>query len=319
MKLEETNKKAIEKIIIKNMEDNKITSETISKLKRFFKTLDQTILEQYFKENFEYIIKNSIELPNVIDEIIEIGNLEEFVINYLNNNFKNFSDKVPSRIIFKNPKIYFKKNKEHVKEYLIKNKKDYIFYILTRGIDYIHTSELDKINEVVVMIVDEILEHEKLELTDIKSLPTGAYSYVVEIGSKVVKVGYERKTYQIPNTSVLLQPLIRVNLSDISTVKGTIEVMEKVKTKKNFTEEEKNILITKAKNEGVELRDLKSNNIGILLKNNTIHWNKAISLDKSPKGISGEVNEILKKGDLVLLDSDYIYNIEDNDLPKKSK
>lgn len=311
----------VKKVFYENMyEENQIFPENIWAFKHSLEERDlgMNLTCQFIQNNFDYILKCSIDLPKVIEEILKINGMDKFVRNYLNDNFQSFINVVPKEFVFKDISRYVEKNRDKLNEYLTENKEDYVQFILTNGIHNMNEKETTSINGIVVMIVDEILEHENKSYVDIVKLKSGAYSDVIEIGSKVIKVGGERATYQMPNTSLLLQPLIRVNLSDISTVSGTIEVMEKVETKSYFSEDQLRKFFKKAKEEGVAFGDLKPNNVGILLKDNTLHWSKAISTDMSTRGIIGENKDVLQAGDIVLLDSDYVYT-QDKYLEEKAK
>lgn len=57
--------------------------------------------------------------------------------------------------------------------------------------------------------------------------------------------------------------------------------------------------------------DLKKENIGRLIKDNIIYWNKSINLDPKTKGFDKENEIVLKAGELVLLDTELIYTKED--------
>ena len=91
---------------------------------------------------------------------------------------------------------------------------------------------------VISLLTDEILNEEGLSYADIKRLPQGAYSDVIEIGSKVIKVGGKRFCYDLPNCPYLLQPLIRVNLENISSIRGTLEVEERVEMSSDISTSE---------------------------------------------------------------------------------
>lgn len=273
--------------------------------------LDISMLQQYIQNNFEYILRCSVGGARVVDELMKIGNMDDFVKSYLNDNFERFSLFVSKQFVFDNLSTFIEKNKELLNEYLKTNKNDYIKYLLIDGMFNENIKELGVLNELVVMIVDEVLEYEQKDYVDIEKLKSGSYSHVIQIGSKVIKLGAKRETYQIPNTSVLLQPLIRKDLSSLTSFNGTIEVMEKVETRTYFSDEELYQVYKRARDKGVVIADLKVNNIGILLKDNVLHWSKAISDDMSVRGISGNNEEILKAGEMVLLDSDHIYVLED--------
>lgn len=290
--------------------DNQIFPETIFLFRTSVEDqhLEMGVICQFLQNNFDYILKCSVDLVGVINELVKISGMDEFIKNYLNDNFSSFVDFVPKDLIFKDISRYLEKNQDMLNEFLTRYKKEYVKSILMNGMYYLSEKETESINDVVVMIVDEILEHENQRYVDIKKLKSGSYSEVVQIGSKIVKVGGRRNSYEIPNTSVLLQPLIRINLSDISTAPGTIEVVERVETKENVSSEDLYQIYKRARDEGVVLVDLKADNVGVLLKDNVLHFSKSISSDVSTRGIVGENREVLKAGEMVLLDSDHIYS-----------
>jgi len=294
-------------------ESKKINSKMIEEIINLFKVYNCSIccLENYIKRNFTYILDNSIDKKEVIEQILKIGDMRFFIMDYLDKNLESFIWDVPNRFVFDNIFKYKLKYRELINSYLNFNKEDYVRYILTSKLDISNEYMANLVNDIVVMIVDEILDHEKLDYVDIISLDEGSFSKVVEIGSKIIKVGYERKTYTICNNPVILQPLIRVNLSDISDIKGTIEVVEKVYVKKCFSDEELYGVYKMARDKGIVLADLRSDNVGVLLSDNILHWNKLVSCDMSSRGFVGKISNNLKKGELVLLDSDFVYDVVD--------
>ena len=59
---------------------------------------------------------------------------------------------------------------------------------------------------------------------------------------------------------------------------------------------------------GLIWTDIKSANIGRLLKDNKYYWNSELSDSSKARGLNEKVGEVeLKKGDLVLLDADWIF------------
>ena len=89
----------------------------------------------------------------------------------------------------------------------------------------------DDYSETLSIIIDELLQSEKVCLRDIKDIGTGSYSFVYQIGSKVLKVGKPRETYNIPNHPRILQPIARTNLLDENNNPlACIEISDKVRT-----------------------------------------------------------------------------------------
>lgn len=129
----------------------------------------------------------------------------------------------------------------------------------------------------------------------------------------MLKVGRERDSYKIPYHKRILQPLIRVDLSELSkTNKGTLEVVEKVDINIKVSEEEVYEIYKELRDDGIIWTDTKQKNVGRLLKDNKRHWNKSLGQSKKAVGYreGGEFDlneEILSKGELVILDSDYIF------------
>ena len=198
------------------------------------------------------------------------------------------------------------KNREALNQFLTKNKREYVEFLLGSKLPK-DAKDYDNVIDVTVKLVDEILEHENLSYGDIRQLNSGGYSDVILIGSKVLKAGRKREAYVIPNNQYLLKPYIRVNLEDISDVSGTIEVVEKVNT--DVSDIDLYSFYKELRKKGIVCMDIKSINLGILLKDNTFHWNKQLGRDVSVRGFIGDDNfSPLSKGDPVILDSDHIYS-----------
>ena len=171
--------------------------------------------------------------------------------------------------------------------------------------------QMDSLYDTLIRLIDEVLEHEGLEYIDIRLLKGGAYSEVLQIGDKILKLGKSRSCYQIPYDETILQPIIRFDLSKISTLPLVLEVMENVSTDVHLSKDELYSFYFKLRERGIVFADIKNENLGILLKDNLIHWNKSISSDNKDKGIDGENLSILKKGSIVILDTDYLYTEQD--------
>ena len=192
-------------------------------------------------------------------------------------------------------------------EFLQKNKKNYLEFLFFR----FNEMQVDSLYDILIRLIDEVLEHEGLKYIDIRLLKGGAYSEVLQIGDKILKLGKSRSCYQIPYDETILQPIIRFDLSKISTLPLVLEVMENVSTDVHLSKDELYSFYFKLRERGIVFADIKNENLGILLKDNLIHWNKSISSDNKDKGIDGENLSILKKGSIVILDTDYLYTEQD--------
>ena len=229
--------------------------------------------------------------------------------DYINRHFTSLISKIPNVCFYsmavKNGDVD-DKNRESLNQFLTKNKREYVEFLLGNKLPK-DAKNYDDVIDVTLKLVDEVLEHENLSYTDIKRLNSGGYSDVILIGSKVLKVGAKRGTYYVPNNEYLLKPYIRVNLEDISDVPGTIEVVEKVNT--DVSDIDLYSFYKELRKKGIVCMDIKSINLGILLKDNTFHWNKQLGRDVSVRGLIGDDNfSLLSKGSPVILDSDHIYS-----------
>lgn len=221
--------------------------------------------------------------------------------------FKNISQEIRESL---NNKIKRYKD-EYVRLFILKIQKNY-------HLDY------DMIY-ILESLFQEILDYEQKDWIDIDYIDSGGYSHVYKIGSKILKVGKERASYEIPHDKRILQPLIRVDLASLSnTNRGTIEVCEKVEREINISEEELYNLYKELRERGIVWSDIKKKNVGRLLKDNKRYWDKNIANSKRAVGYKEEgefdlESDILKRGDLVILDTDFIYYEDDHNIKWPNK
>lgn len=275
-------------------------------------------IRKTIKENYLLLIQKCKTLGE-FKELLRVNYLDNK--KYFNDNLEIILGHIPNEYIFtlltgngieKNKEGFFKeKSQNKINQFLISNKKEYIEFLFFRS-DKEKTKEEENLIELVVKLIEEILSHENLEYKDIKYIGGGAFSEIIKIGDKIVKVGKTRHNYQIPYDKSILQPIIRVDLSKISNVDTTIEVMENVDTNFFISKEEQYQFYVSLRERGIIFADIKAQNLGILLKDNKVHWDKNLSLDNENRGIQNTVlEEPQKKGDLVILDTDYLYTEED--------
>lgn len=85
-----------------------------------------------------------------------------------------------------------------------------------------------------------------------------------------------------------------------------------VDTNIEVSEEELYSLYKEVRDRGIILADIKLDNVGRLLKDNNRYWNKELGKSKRAVGYIEDEDfstndEVLKAGELVIIDSDYIY------------
>ena len=249
--------------------------------------------KKYFNDNLEILLGN---IPN------------EYIL------FLATKNKIEKDLVKNRDGFFKEKNQEILNNFLTENKKEYIEFLFFRS-DKEKTKEEEISIDLVLELIEEILEHENLKYKDIQYIGGGAFSEIIKIGTKIIKVGKKRHNYEIPYDKTILQPIIRVDLSKISNIDTTIEVMENVDTNFFISKEELYNFYVTLRERGIIFADIKAQNLGILLKDNKVNWNKKISLDNANKGIKNTYEEeVLKKGELVILDTDYLYTEEE--LPK---
>lgn len=267
-----------------------------------------------------------IQKCKTLKEFTELLMMEYFDNKrYFNDNLTMILGNIPNEYIFalltgigmektliKIRKNFFKEeNQDIINKFLIENKKEYIEFLFFPNNEK-KTKQEEILMDLSIDLIEEILAHENLEYKDIKWVGKGTYSKVIQIGSKIIKIGKKRRSYEIPYDKTILSPIIRIDLSKISNVNTTIEVMENVSTNFSLSKEELYQFYVSLREKGIVFADIKPQNLGILLKDNKIYWNKNLSLDNENRGIYHTIQEEpLKKGSIVILDTDYLYTEED--------
>lgn len=299
------------------------------------------------QENYELIIENRCDgmLNVILDTLLREHEMEDFVLSkmvynimqaedyelnnmlyrhkewkkYIEENIEYFIENLEFEkiyVLYKNKNMFSENILRLLNEYLFNHKKEFIkSSLFSKFYKKYELTEKDALvlTEVIEKILDEVLLNEEVKMIDINIRNSGAYSSVIEVGDKIIKVGINRQTYNIPYDERILVPLIRVDLSKISSIKGTIEVSEKVDTNIKLEEWQLYQLYKEMRNRGVCCADLKNSNVGKLIKSNKKHWNKRLSDDLSNQGIITRDKDIkeLPAGKLVIIDTDYIYDMDD--------
>lgn len=265
--------------------------------RKFFRILNEaSLFEMKNLLNLEYYFDIDNIINDNFDYLIETFNIDKLIL--LNYKIKlNKENKNKLNDIFNENIIYF------------------IDSLFNHNLIYICEEEKakNKVIDIIRLIIDELIVSENVNLADIKKLQSGSYSKVIQIGNKILKVGIERKTFNIPNSKYILKPIIRKNLREISSIPVVIEVSEKVDTDVKLDNDKLYEFYEKLRNNGIIYGDLKNENIGILLKDNKIYYNN-ISYDDKNRGFLNDCYDILEKGNIVIIDLDYIYLEDDKDI-----
>lgn len=174
----------------------------------------------------------------------------------------------------------------------------------------------EKYNVFLTMIIDELLEEQKKDYIDIEEIGSGLTSDVYKIGDKILKIGNGRITKEIPYSRRLLQPLYRSKMDKDDYL--FVEISERVQEidiNEEAYEEEVYKIFKELMDEGIVWMDPAPRNIGILLKDNEAFLDgKAIEVDSNATNIKTEgKKEVLKKGDFVILDTDFLYSLDELD------
>ena len=187
---------------------------------------------------------------------------------------------------------------------------------------YVLKTNTDTIKEIVKMVIKDVIDNEKIKYSDITSNKAGAFSSIIMIGDKVIKIGLDRATKNFPNNPYVIKPLLRKTLKD-KDKELFIEVTERVipfevdAYKENpELKEELYELYKKVRNSGLIWTDVRMDNVGRLLKDNDgIYWKDPIEPSDEILEYDGRIDgKPLKKGELVILDADHIHSENDNDI-----
>ena len=193
-------------------------------------------------------------------------------------------------------------------------------------IDYSNIIKTNNCNirDIIKLVFKDIMENEEATFKDVNIVANGAFSLVVIVKDKVIKLSNIRANKDFPDNPYIVKPLLRKTLND-GDDSLFIEVTERVEPithedVKNNPDiiEEIYELYKNIRNLGLVWTDINYRNIGRLNKDNEIHWRDTIEPSSDVLEFTGKKGDtILKKGELVILDADHIYdeNATDIDYP----
>lgn len=162
--------------------------------------------------------------------------------------------------------------------------------------------------DTIKIIIKELCQNENKTYGDIEYLGKGTFSYVLAVGDKVLKIGIKRYTDSFPNNPYIITPLLRESIKINKENKIFLEVTERVDTKTEVTTEELYQLYKKIRALGLVWTDVAKRNVGRLKKDNIVHWNTPLYPTDEALELKKYINASqLKKGELIILDADHIY------------
>jgi len=223
--------------------------------------------------------------------------------------------------------------------FLQRNEKDFIRWMInrksSRTLDRLQRKDMDcyvtKDRESGVAdrnwksikyIIHELLENSGCSLIDIRVCGEGGYSTTYQIGEKVLKIGSCRQTKNIPYHKRILQPVIRMEFEeyDMKNPKKAglfVEVADNVIIDNDLTKEYLLDICKALYRDGIVWTDPKEGNVGILKSFNvpTMHG-KEISVATTSSGITEyqQDDKPLERGEIVIIDTDYIYKVGDKNI-----
>lgn len=190
----------------------------------------------------------------------------------------------------------------------------------------------------------EIMDRQDIDIKDIDILRGGQFNTPYRIGQFILKIGDTRETKIIPYHRRILQPLVRQNTNPNGENNFYIEIQNVVEANwyKDMTEEqiqeELYKIYKEMRRDGVVWTDIKKENIGRLIKPNKINYytetlegnvddektlrivTKELEVSDEAVGIVDRKEEkCLGPGELVILDSDFVYKVEDIDFEYEMK
>lgn len=173
--------------------------------------------------------------------------------------------------------------------------------------------------QALTMIFEEIAQNEMADVSDIEYIGKGDHSNVYKLGNKVIKLGERRLTNKIPYHRRILQPLLRRKIKNKDLY---IEISEYVESDISITDEDAYLIYKELRNDGIIWLDAKRENLGRLKKDNVIHFKEPLYVKKESVGYIEETikeEEPLHKGDLVIIDTDFLYKENDFEEEKIDK
>ncbi len=283
-----------------NFIDNDIlkTISTMDVSKNFYLDILNKLNEENQKKFLNLLVENKCDIP--YSAIDYKGNNKQIIYDNLPLFIENAQNLYTLMKFVKDNPVAL----SQVKDYMDNNEEKAINSIFCETDHLLKIKDPD-LKEIVKLIVLDVIKNENVKFSDI-TYNGGGFSRVLLIGNKVIKLG-NRVTKKFPNNPYIIAPLLRKELQ-FGDEHCFAEVTERVDTSKEVSKEELYQLFKKLRDLKLVWTDIKSINVGRLTKKNVIHWRDSLSPTEEILGLDAKRGEtILKEGDLVILDADFIY------------
>lgn len=171
------------------------------------------------------------------------------------------------------------------------------------------------------LLIEDLTRYSKKNNLDskIRKIDSGSTSIIYSIGDKIIKIGKIRDNSIIPYCEYLLQPIMNCDIL-FDNIPIRVEVTERIIAYKNLSEDDKKNMQAQFKQAVIEINkqlhkiglrcyDLNINNIGILTKDNIIHFDTIpfqIAREETTSIKNNNGLQVRKKGEFVILDLDAI-------------
>lgn len=285
----------------KNVEKNEETEEYFRIIEKEISSQAERLLIQY---NYEFYVIQKLRQFNIDNKILE-------------KHQEDITKRLSGAMLLKYMQTC-KGNEEFKQKW---NYYDFAYQLLKDDSQIVK----DKIAiPMVGKFIEELCKHEKVEILDIECAGEGAYSFSLKIGSFVLKIGKQRATNYIPNHKRIIKPLIRQQTNaegrkDIPNLFIEIQNAVDANWYKDLSEEkikeELYKIYRELRKSGIVWNDVKAENVGRLLrpnKENFVIDGEELKSSNYAIGFTGNENEeILQAGELVIIDTDYIFSQED--------
>lgn len=278
------------------------TISTMDLSRMFYLNMLNRLNEDNQKEFLEILVKNKCDIPYLAIEYK--GNNKQIIYDNLTLFIENVQNLYALMNFVKdNPAAL-----SQVKSYIDNNEEKAINSIFCET-DYLVKIKEPTLKEIIKLIILDVMKNENVKFSDI-TYNGGGFSRILLIGDKVIKLG-DRVTKSFPNNPYIIVPILRQEFS-INNEKCFAEVTERVDTSIKPSKEELYQLYKNLRNLGLKWTDIREANVGRLKKRNIIHWKENLNPAEEVLGLGAKRGKvILEKGELVILDADFIYDEND--------
>lgn len=262
--------------------------------------------QPFFNEIMSSILSNPCLVSTMSKDILELNDIQLFSNYYdliIDSNVDLFEIK------------YFLEQYGHydiidqINNYIIDNPKTTIKKLLIDTLSFYgnnNPSKIDVDNDLLFIVnglFEEISKNEQVNIEDITFLGNGSTSKVYAIGDKVFKLGTNRYSNVNKFNPYIVQPLLLKKIQS-NNIELVLEVSQRALPDILINDDDLYDLYKKMRDLGLVWMDIRADNVGRLLRDNKLYWNEDLN-------VNNQDNSILKTGELVVIDNDFIFNEDD--------